>query len=286
MEEGKGCLINCELFGRDAEYFESKVVPLWQETYDSLVSRARITKGAKVLDVGTGTGEVSMRAAGAVGQEGEVVGIDVQREMLDIAEKKARSRGISNVQLKRMPLEKLDLPDSTFDVVLGNYSLCCVNDYSAALSECFRVLKPGGRLTYNHGGKEQALEAQLFFKIFERYQTTRPSERLAALRASDAAQFAAVEKYQDQRATLLLMRTLGYESVEATTTQRVITYANAEEFVERNLAFDWRMEAEEIPKAELQNFREEAVQALSSTSKGPKFRVKDEMLYFTGTKKS
>lgn len=251
--EAKPCAANCELFGRFASYFESHVVPLWGGVYDSLVTRSGVGPGLEVLDVGTGTGEVALRVGKIVGTGGLSVGVDAEEEMLKIAKGKAESRGLSNVLFERMSVEKLEIPESTFDSVPGNYSLCCCYDYKAALSECLRVLRPGGRLTYNHSALGDPVEFQLAFDTFEKYKTKRPSERLAEFRKANEAQKEAVEKYRDSSITLGLMRSVGFTGAEAAITKRVIKYKDAGAFLDRILGFNWRNEAEEIPEASLQN---------------------------------
>lgn len=285
MDSQKPCLINSELFGRHATYFESAIVPLWQEVYDSLVSRAHISEGSSVLDVGTGTGEVALRLGRLVGQRGQVVAIDAQTEMLQIATSKAQNQGLHNIEFKQMPMEAMALPDGSFESIVGNYSLCCCMDYKASLAECLRVTRPGGRLTYNHTGPLDSLASQVIFKIFEGYKTRAPSKRLKEIRASNAAQVEAVEKYRDPFVTLNLIRSLGYDEAEATVVRRVIKYKDASSFIDEWLSFDWRAEAEEIPSADLKGFRKEVVGALSPLSKGPKFSVASDMVFFTALKR-
>lgn len=282
MDSKQACLSNCERFGRFARYFESEVVPLWKDVYDSLVERARISSGSKVLDAGTGTGEVALRLIKSVGQRGVVVAVDTEDEMLKIARQKARNLGYGNLQLKKMSIEMMELPDASFDGVVGNYSLCCCLDYEAALAECLRVLKPGGRLTYNHNGPGDPLEFQIAKKVFEKYQTAAPTERLQEIRKADLIQTEAVAKYRDPIVTLNLMRSLGYEDAEATITQRVIRYGDPAAYIDRMLGFNWRNEANEISRSELQEFRTEAAEALSPIAKGSDFQVNDEMVFFSG----
>ncbi len=249
-----------------------------------MINRAVISEGSSVLDIGTGTGEVALRASRLVGQNGLVVAVDSEEEMLRIARRKARRLGAGNTRFRLMSFEKLDLPEDKFDTILGNYSICCCLDYESTLSECLRVLKPGGRLLYNHSGLGDPLEFQLALKIFERYQTKNPSTRLAALREADMIQAEAVEKYRDPSLTLGLMRSLGYRDAEAAITQRAIRYMNAGAYLDRMLGFNWRNEADEIPEADVLKFRAEAAEALGSLSQGPEFWVKDEMVFFSGSK--
>lgn len=276
--------MNCEMFGRHAEYFESQIVPLWQDIYDTLVSRSGISLGETVLDVGTGTGEVALRVSKRVGPGGKVVAIDVQDEMLDIARRKARGMNLQNLDFRRMSLEGLKIQDSHFDSVVGNYSLCCCFDYQGALSECLRVLKPGGRLTYNHSGPTNPMVSETIYDIFEDYKPRHPSERLKALRASDEAQMEAVEKYRNPKLAVAALKRAGFRNIEFTVIPRTIHYPNAAAYVDRMLEFDWRPEVEEMEPAEVERLRGKATRELSSLVKGPGFSAKDETVYFTATK--
>jgi ubiquinone/menaquinone biosynthesis C-methylase UbiE len=277
-------LVNCELFGKRAALFESAVVPLWQEVYDSLVARAQIMEGSKVLDVGTGTGELALRIGRLVGQKGRVVGIDAQPEMLQIAARKAKASDSNNIEFKQMPMERMNLPDGSFHSVVGNYSLCCCVDYEATLAECHRVLKPGGRLTYNHYGPADSLMFQVIVKIFENYKTRTPSKKLKEIREAAAFQADAVEKYREPAVTLRAIRSLGFDEAEATLTQRVINYKDAGGYVDEWLSLDWAAEAEEIPSADLKRFRKEAIEALRPLSMGEGFRAESDEVFFTGLK--
>ena len=284
MDEPESCLINCEMFGKHAEYFESRIVPLWQEIYDALVARARLSKGQTVLDAGSGPGEVALRISPLVGPTGKVVAVDLQEEMLAIARRKARQRRLHNIDFKRMSLEALDLPDSRFDSVVGNYSLCCCSDYEAALAECFRVLKPGGRLTYNHFGPNDPPASEIVYDLFEDYKPRNPSKRLKALRESDEAQMQAVDRYRDPKLAVAAMRTVGFRNVVASLVPRKIRYPGAASYVDRQLEFDWRPEVDEMDPADVRAFRKEAIGKLSRLSRGPGFTIEDETAYFSGTK--
>jgi ubiquinone/menaquinone biosynthesis C-methylase UbiE len=284
VDPKKACLINCELFGKQAALFEEAIVPIWQGVYDSLLARARIAEGSTVLDVGAGTGEVALRASRLVGPNGRIVAADVQPEMLRIAERKAKDKGASNIEFRVTPMETLNLRDNTFDSVVGNYSLCCCIDYEATLSECLRVLKPGGRLTYNHGGPSDPLTFQIVVKIFEKYKTSSPSKHLQEIREAELMQYKAVEKYREPSVTLEVMRGLGYEGSEATLTQRVLNYKDVGSFIDEWIRFDWATEAEEMPLESVERFRREAIGALSSLSNAPGFRAVSDMVFFTGTK--
>jgi len=102
--------------------------------------------GGRVVDVGCGAGIDSLIAAKMVGPEGRVVGVDMTPLMLDKARGAAREAGLDNVEFRRGYAEELPVPDGWADVVISNGVLNLMPDKPAALSEMFRVLKPGGRL--------------------------------------------------------------------------------------------------------------------------------------------
>lgn len=106
-----------------------------------LVAAVGLTPGARVLDVGTGTGVVARIAAEAAGRGGIVVGIDRSLPMLRAAD----AHGGRPVYALA---EAIDLPvrSDTFDVVLASFALSHFRKYDTALFDMLRVLKPGGRM--------------------------------------------------------------------------------------------------------------------------------------------
>ena len=101
--------------------------------------RAGLKRGMKVLDIGVGTGLVSRQVARVVGAPDLVTGIDPSPGMLQNA------RVPDGVKLVRGGVENLPFADASFDFVTMGYALRHIADLSIAFSECFRVLRPGGR---------------------------------------------------------------------------------------------------------------------------------------------
>jgi SAM-dependent methyltransferase len=104
-----------------------------------------IHEGEAILDIGCGAGVDSIIAAGLVGPSGSVTGIDLVPEMLARASENARLAGLDNVTFQESSAEQLPFPDNSFDMVISNGVFNLVVDKVKALSEVFRVLKPGGR---------------------------------------------------------------------------------------------------------------------------------------------
>jgi ubiquinone/menaquinone biosynthesis C-methylase UbiE len=80
------------------------------------------------------------------GATGKVVGVDLIPEMLQRAKENLSLANLNNVTYEQASSDKLSFPGENFDVVISNGVFNLVPDKARALSEVFRVLKPGGRL--------------------------------------------------------------------------------------------------------------------------------------------
>jgi len=109
-------------------------------------SLGALEAGDRVVDVGCGAGIDSLIAAGMVGSEGWVVGVDMTPVMLEKAWTAAEEAGLENVEFREAYAEELPVIDGWADVVISNGVLNLMPDKPAVLREMFRVLKPGGRL--------------------------------------------------------------------------------------------------------------------------------------------
>jgi demethylmenaquinone methyltransferase/2-methoxy-6-polyprenyl-1,4-benzoquinol methylase/phosphoethanolamine N-methyltransferase len=100
-----------------------------------------------VLDVGCGTGDLTLAALAYAGPQGEVVGIDASPEMIEVARRKATRRG-ALVRFELAAVERIPFPDNYFDVALSSLMLHHLPGRlkQDGLAEVYRVLKPGGRL--------------------------------------------------------------------------------------------------------------------------------------------
>jgi ubiquinone/menaquinone biosynthesis C-methylase UbiE len=107
---------------------------------------AAIQPGEHVLDVGCGTGELTMLARQRTGTD-TVVGLDASPEMIAVARRKAERAHLA-IDYRVEVIEKIPFPDNTFDVVLSSLMMHHLPDplKQAGLLEIQRVLKPGGRV--------------------------------------------------------------------------------------------------------------------------------------------
>jgi SAM-dependent methyltransferase len=116
---------------------------------------AGISSGMKVLDVGSGAGDVSFVLADLVGPQGQVVGVDSDPEIVSTARERARSAGWRTVTFEVGAIGDLDL-DRDFDAVVGRWILMYVPDPAAFLRQARTILRPGGVVAFQEGDIRQS----------------------------------------------------------------------------------------------------------------------------------
>lgn len=111
------------------------------------VDLAQIVPGEAILDVGCGTGDLTLAAKARTGRSGRVAGIDAAPEMIAVARRKA-AHAQSEIDFRVSAVEALPFPDASFDVVLSSLMMHHLPEAvkRQGLPEIRRVLKPGGRL--------------------------------------------------------------------------------------------------------------------------------------------
>jgi SAM-dependent methyltransferase len=109
---------------------------------------AGLTPGMRVLDVGSGAGDVAFLAADLVGEGGEVVGVDRSEAALGAARKQAQSRSLSNVSFERGDAAEM-IFDRRFDAVIGRYVLMFQSDPETMLKRLISHVRPGGIVVFH-----------------------------------------------------------------------------------------------------------------------------------------
>jgi len=202
-----------------------------------LVEQMPLARGARVLDIATGTGAVLLPAARRVGPKGHVTGIDLSGEILKEAERIVRANGLTNVELRKMDAEHLEFPDNAFDVVTCAFALFLFTDTEAALREIHRVCKPGGYVALTNFDKtpppfDPALP--LLIQQFIAYQV--------------AVTLPPQVAYTPQEVEALLSR-FGFRSIKAHSEMNDIVYATAED--------TWAVILTLAPRVTIMNMSEE-----------------------------
>ncbi len=108
---------------------------------------AGLKAGQRVLDIGSGVGDVALLAASLVGETGQVVGID--RDVLALARARSRARAAASTNIRFVDTELAELElDVHFDAIVGRFILMFLPDPVAVLRLLARHLRPGGVMVF------------------------------------------------------------------------------------------------------------------------------------------
>jgi ubiquinone/menaquinone biosynthesis C-methylase UbiE len=137
-----------QVAGSAPEVYERELVPaVFAPWAPMLVALAHPGRGERVIDIACGTGIVARIAAGQVGPDGVVTGVDLNPGMLNVARSlKTTGEPAAPIQWQEASADKLPFPDGSFDVAYCQLGLQFFADRPAALREMRRVLVPEGRL--------------------------------------------------------------------------------------------------------------------------------------------
>ena len=111
-----------------------------------MFEKTQIGPGKRVLDVGAGSGNETIRMAEMVGPSGFVLATDISEDMLQSATRKVHGAGLGNVDLKIMDAADLDVPPRSFDAAISRMGLMLFPDPNGALHCMWQALKTGGRV--------------------------------------------------------------------------------------------------------------------------------------------
>ncbi len=111
------------------------------------INASKIKRGAVVLDIAGGTGDLTKQFSKRVGETGRVILADINASMLNVGRDRLTDLGlVGNIDYVQANAELLPFPDNTFDCITIAFGLRNVTDKDKALRSMYRVLKPGGQL--------------------------------------------------------------------------------------------------------------------------------------------
>jgi SAM-dependent methyltransferase len=119
-----------------------------RESMALLLARLGDIAGHSVLEIGCGTGAMTLPIATAVGEHGRVVAVDISEPMLGAARERVAERGLRNVTLLLGDAQVFDFEPAAFDLATSRMGVMFFADPAAAFRNIAGALKPGGRFVF------------------------------------------------------------------------------------------------------------------------------------------
>lgn len=111
---------------------------------------AGIAPGMRVLDIGSGAGDVAMLTAELVGDTGAVLGVDLASASLTEARRRATDRSLRNVEFRQGDAAEMKF-EHRFDALVGRYVLMFQSDPAAMLRKLSALVRPRGIIVFHEG---------------------------------------------------------------------------------------------------------------------------------------
>lgn len=174
-----------------------------------------VRRGHRVLDLAGGTGDLAAKFSRLVGDEGQVILADINREMLKVGRDKLRDKGIvGNVDYVQANAEALPFPENHFDLITIAFGLRNVTDKDKALASMYKVLKPGGRLLVLEFSKPTQ---EWLSKVYDAY-SFHILPKMGELVANDADSYQylaeSIRMHPDQDTLKGMMDNAGFDNTE------------------------------------------------------------------------
>lgn len=120
---------------------------LYNDYTEHALRLAGLRPGMRVLDIGSGPGDVSFVAARLVGPTGSVLGADAAPEMVELARARAAEQGYSTIDFMQAAIDAITL-DEPVDAVIGRLILMHLPDPAATLRRLRSLVRPGGVIAF------------------------------------------------------------------------------------------------------------------------------------------
>lgn len=197
-----------------------------------------ISLGDLILDLGCGTGNLSVAIAEKIGAKGKVVAVDPDKHRVAVA--KSTFGQVENIEFKEGSAEILPCEKSYFDAVFMNYVLHWIEDKKNALRNIHKVLKSGGRL---------AMQFPFFFPSIVEKVLIELNPEVNFHKINDKAYFEDLEKIESY------CKEAGFASIESTEFNHVLNY-DLSSFLELlSASFHGVFDMDQIKEEKLDEFK-------------------------------
>jgi ubiquinone/menaquinone biosynthesis C-methylase UbiE len=135
-----------------ADFYDASPLSFWNYFGGQTIELLSLPLGSSVLDVCCGAGASALSAAKLVGPRGKIIGVDLAKELLELARTKAAQQHLGNIQFELGDMLSLRFPSESFDAVVCVFGIFFVPDMAAAVRELWRCLRPRGQLAVTTWG--------------------------------------------------------------------------------------------------------------------------------------
>jgi ubiquinone/menaquinone biosynthesis C-methylase UbiE len=249
-----------------AEKWRAKSAVLGSAVTEALVEYALPRPGIQVLDLACGTGEPGISLAQRIGPEGHVTATDLSSDLLELADQRAKSKGLANFSTQQADAHQLPFADHSFDLAACRFGVMFFADVERALTELRRVLRPDARACFAAWGPIEQPYWQTTMKIVHRHAGGTMLEPGGA----DPFRFSRTGSLTE------VLRTAGFRDVEESVRNLPWTWpGDAEEVFEYicSLTAPFRAMLERVPAERWPAIRAEAKQAIE------RYRVENEVRF-------
>jgi ubiquinone/menaquinone biosynthesis C-methylase UbiE len=255
-----------------ADHYDDEPLGFWKRIGERTVTGLELAAGAKVLDVGCGTGASALPAAQVVGKNGLVLGVDLSSRLLDRARAKAKAADLANVEFRLADMTALKYPDGSFDAVISVFSIFFVPDMEGLVSELWRMVRPGGKLAVTTWGR------RIFEPAYSRWLSAVGQERPDLVTA-----FNPWDRITDVTSVRRLLRDGGVSDAEVTAEDGFQPLRSAQDWWTIVLGSGLRWAVEQMGPAAAARVRSDNVSWLRENKI---HRVETNAIYAVGTKRS
>jgi demethylmenaquinone methyltransferase/2-methoxy-6-polyprenyl-1,4-benzoquinol methylase len=176
------------------------------------IEMSGVRPGHRVLDIAGGTGDIAALYSPLVGAAGQVVLADINGAMMDVGRDRLLDQGMTNVAFCQADAEALPFADAVFNCVTIGFGLRNVTRKERALTEMYRVLRPGGRLLVLEFSKP---ENPIVAAAYGAFQSFWPAIGRAVTGDANAYRYLveSIEMHPTQKALKLMIADAGFANV-------------------------------------------------------------------------
>lgn len=188
--------------------FSLSIDKLWRRRVVRIVRKLHPTR---ILDVATGTGDLAIKMAKRI-PAAHIMGIDLSEKMLGIAAEKVASQGLDDhIALYQGDAEALDVESNLMDVVTIAFGVRNFGDIEVALSELWRVLRPGGSLVILEFSTPRNVLVRKMYGIY----STKVMSPVGAMVSHDNKAYsylpASIQEFPDPELFIQMLEQAGFE---------------------------------------------------------------------------